>query len=95
MRARRFVLLLGNVLSRVLGLVREQTIAYLFGASAATDSFVAATQVPTMVYDLLLGGAVTAAFGFPSLPTMRGMTVNSPRYWVLCSPWRVWCLAAR
>ena len=56
-----FVLLLGNVLSRVLGLVREQTIAYLFGASAATDSFVAATQVPTMVYDLLLGGAVTAA----------------------------------
>ena len=56
------VLLLGNVLSRILGLVREQTIAYLFGASAATDTFVAATQVPTMLYDLLLGGAVTAVF---------------------------------
>ncbi|MCY4436522.1 MAG: murein biosynthesis integral membrane protein MurJ [Chloroflexi bacterium] len=54
------VLLLGNVLSRILGLVREQIVAYLFGASAATDSFVAASQVPTMVYDLLLGGAVTA-----------------------------------
>ena len=55
------VLLLGNVLSRVLGLVREQTIAYLFGVSGAASSFVAASQVPTMVYDLLLGGAVTAA----------------------------------
>ncbi len=55
------VLLLGNVLSRVLGLVREQTIAYLFGVSGAASSFVAASQVPTMVFDLLLGGAVTAA----------------------------------
>lgn len=55
------VLLLGNVLSRILGLVREQTIAYLFGVSGAASSFVAAVQVPTMVYDLLLGGAVTAA----------------------------------
>ena len=55
------VLLLGNVLSRILGLVREQTIAYLFGVSGAASSFVAASQVPTMVYDLLLGGAVTAA----------------------------------
>lgn len=55
------VLLLGNVLSRILGLVREQTIAYLFGVSGAASSFVAAAQVPTMVYDLLLGGAVTAA----------------------------------
>ncbi len=55
------VLLLGNVLSRILGLVREQTIAYLFGVSGDASSFVAASQVPTMVYDLLLGGAVTAA----------------------------------
>ena len=55
------VLLLGNVISRILGLVREQTIAYLFGVSGTASSFVAASQVPTMVFDLLLGGAVTAA----------------------------------
>ena len=55
------VLLLGNVLSRILGLVREQTIAYLFGVSGAASSYVAASQVPTMLFDLLLGGAVTAA----------------------------------
>lgn len=33
--------------SRVLGLVREQVVAYLFGAGMATDAFVAAFEFPT------------------------------------------------
>ena len=70
------VLLVGAVVSRVLGLVREQTIAYLFGVSGDASSFVAATQVPTMLYDLLLGGAVTAAlvpvFAEYARPDARG-----------------------
>jgi len=55
------IILLGNVTSRLLGLVREQVMAWLFGATGGTDAFVVAAAVPTMVYDLLVGGAITAA----------------------------------
>ncbi|MBI3733175.1 MAG: murein biosynthesis integral membrane protein MurJ [Chloroflexi bacterium] len=55
------IIMAGNVLSRLLGLGREQVIAALFGASGATDAFVAASTVPTIIYDLLIGGAISAA----------------------------------
>jgi len=55
------IIAVGNVTSRILGLVREQVIAGLFGASAATDAFVAASAVPTIIFDLLMGGAISAA----------------------------------
>lgn len=55
------VLSLGNVASRVLGLVRQTVIADLFGASPYVSAFVAAARVPTMVYDLLIGGLLSAA----------------------------------
>ena len=51
----------GNIVSRLLGLVREQTIAALFGTTAVASIFSAVSRVPTMVYDLLIGGAITAA----------------------------------
>lgn len=54
-------LAVGNILSRALGLVREQVIAILFGRSAVTDAFTAAWRVPTTLYDFLLGGAISAA----------------------------------
>jgi putative peptidoglycan lipid II flippase len=53
--------MLGNIASRLLGVVREQVIAALFGTTGTTDAFVAAATVPTMVYDLLIGGAISAA----------------------------------
>lgn len=52
---------LGNVGSRVLGLVREQVIAGLFGATAPTDAFRVAFRVPLTVYELLVGGMISAA----------------------------------
>lgn len=55
------VIMVGNVVSRLLGLVREQVMAWLFGATGATDAFVAASAVPMIVYDLLIGGAISAA----------------------------------
>jgi putative peptidoglycan lipid II flippase len=55
------ILMLGNVASRLLGVFREQVIAALFGASGLTDAFVAASAVPTTIYDLLIGGAISAA----------------------------------
>ncbi|MCS6800816.1 MAG: murein biosynthesis integral membrane protein MurJ [Chloroflexota bacterium] len=52
----------GGAVSRLLGLGREQTIAALFGRSAATDAFTAASRIPTTTYDLLVGGMISAAF---------------------------------
>lgn len=48
--------------SRVLGLVREQVFAYLFGAGFYTDAFVAAFRVPNLLRDLFAEGALSAAF---------------------------------
>jgi putative peptidoglycan lipid II flippase len=53
--------MLGNIISRLLGLVRDQVIGAVFGAKIATDVFIAASTVPTMVYDLLVSGAISAA----------------------------------
>ncbi len=55
------IIMIGNVASRILGVVREQVIAGLFGATGFTDSFVAASAIPTVVYDLFIGGAISAA----------------------------------
>lgn len=52
---------IGNVASRLLGLVREQVIAALFGSTGPTSAFRTATRVSTAVYDLLLSGATTSA----------------------------------
>ena len=47
--------------SRVLGLVREQVLAYWFGASDAMDAFLVAFRVPNLVRDLFAEGAMSAA----------------------------------
>jgi len=51
----------GHVASRLLGLVRERTIAGYFGTSLEADAFRAAARLPTMIYDLLIGGMLSAA----------------------------------
>jgi len=48
--------------SRVLGLVREQVFAYLFGAGFAFDAFVVAFRIPNLLRDLFAEGALSAAF---------------------------------
>ena len=48
--------------SRVLGLVREQVFAYLFGAGYAYDAFVVAFRIPNLLRDLFGEGALSAAF---------------------------------
>jgi putative peptidoglycan lipid II flippase len=48
--------------SRVLGLVREQVVAYLFGASHAVDAFNVAFRMPNLLRDLFAEGAMSAAF---------------------------------
>jgi len=48
--------------SRVLGLVREQVFAYLFGAGFAYDAFVVAFRIPNLLRDLFGEGALSTAF---------------------------------
>jgi putative peptidoglycan lipid II flippase len=55
------VIAVGNALSRALGLIREQVIAFTFGATGATDAYVVARTVSTTLYDLLVGSVITAA----------------------------------
>src|SRR5262249_22484656 len=62
------LLLLGNLASRVLGLVRELVIANFFGATVVTSAFQTASTVPTTFYDLVVGGAVSAAL----IPVLSG-----------------------
>ena len=59
--ARSAVLLsLGNIASRILGLVREMVISRTF-ALAEVSAFTVASQVPTLLYDFLIGGMLSAA----------------------------------
>jgi putative peptidoglycan lipid II flippase len=55
------ILALGSIGSRVLGLVREQIIAYKFGAGGWVSAFGIAAQIPNTIYDLLVGGMLSAA----------------------------------
>jgi putative peptidoglycan lipid II flippase len=48
--------------SRVLGLLREQIFAALFGAGAAMDAFTVAFRIPNLLRDLFAEGALSTAF---------------------------------
>ncbi|PIP41501.1 murein biosynthesis integral membrane protein MurJ [Candidatus Desantisbacteria bacterium CG_4_10_14_3_um_filter_40_18] len=51
-----------TMLSRILGLVREQVFAFMFGASAVNDAFVAAFRIPNLLRDMFAEGALASAF---------------------------------
>lgn len=55
------ILAAGNLLSRVLGLLREILIAAWFGASGQVSAYRVAAQVPILIYDFLIGGMLSAA----------------------------------
>jgi putative peptidoglycan lipid II flippase len=53
---------LAVMVSRVLGLVRDQVFAVLFGAGLQYDAFLTAFRVPNLLRDLLAEGALSSAF---------------------------------
>jgi putative peptidoglycan lipid II flippase len=53
---------LAVMVSRVVGLVRDQVFAALFGAGLQYDAFLTAFRVPNLLRDLLAEGALSAAF---------------------------------
>lgn len=77
------IIALGSISSRVLGLVREQIIAYFFGASGLVSAFGIAGKVPKMIYDLLVGGMLSAALVpvFSQVAEQEGR----PALWALVS----------
>jgi putative peptidoglycan lipid II flippase len=48
--------------SRILGLLRDQVLAAMFGASNDMDAFIVAFRIPNLVRDLFAEGAMSAAF---------------------------------
>jgi putative peptidoglycan lipid II flippase len=74
---------LATIASRVLGLVRDQVLAFYFGAGDANDAFRVASRIPNLVRDLFAEGAMSAAF----VPTFtRELTQNGrERAWRLAS----------
>jgi putative peptidoglycan lipid II flippase len=52
---------LGNVASRLIGFIREGVLAGTFGVSLDVDAFTAASALTTILYDLLISGALSAA----------------------------------
>src|ERR1700748_757657 len=51
--------------SRVLGLVRDQVFAALFGAGLQYDAFLTAFRIPNLLRDLFAEGALSSAFVAP------------------------------
>ena len=52
----------GVMVSRVLGLVREQVLAYLFAARTDLDAFYGAFRIPNLLRDMFGEGALSKAF---------------------------------
>ena len=61
-----------TALSRIMGLIREQVVAYFFGAGMLTDCFVAAFRIPNLLRDLFAEGALSSAF----VPVFKDKLVN-------------------
>ncbi len=53
---------LATVISRILGLLREASLAAVFGAAGGMDAFVAAFRIPNLLRDLFAEGALSAAY---------------------------------
>ncbi|MEP6633171.1 MAG: murein biosynthesis integral membrane protein MurJ [Luteimonas sp.] len=64
-----------TMISRVLGLVRDQSISYVFGASAATDAFMVAFRIPNFMRRLFAEGSFSTAF----VPVFTEVKETRPR----------------
>src|SRR3989339_494605 len=57
-----FVITMAGLASRILGLLRDRFLASTFGAGDVLDVYYAAFRVPDLIYNLLVVGALSAAF---------------------------------
>ncbi len=57
-----FIIITITLLSRILGFVREETIAYFFGTTFVSDAMKIATYIPFTISHLLVAGILSAVF---------------------------------
>ncbi|ACZ39186.1 MAG: murein biosynthesis integral membrane protein MurJ [Sphaerobacter thermophilus] len=55
------IIMVGTVLSRILGLVREQVTSYLWGTTDQVAAFTLADNIHTILFDLVISGMMQAA----------------------------------
>jgi putative peptidoglycan lipid II flippase len=67
------VISVAGILSRVLGLLRDRILASQFGAGDTLDVYYAAFRVPDLLYNLLILGALSAAF----IPVFTGLIARN------------------
>lgn len=60
--AAAFIISLAGIASRLLGLIRDRILAGQFGAGDTLDVYYAAFRIPDLIYNLVMVGALSAAF---------------------------------
>ncbi|MEI7891134.1 MAG: murein biosynthesis integral membrane protein MurJ [bacterium] len=70
--AAALIISLAGVASRVLGLVRDRILAGQFGAGDTLDAYYAAFRIPDLIYNLMIVGALSAAF----IPVFTELVAN-------------------
>ena len=73
------------VLSRILGLVRTLVFSQRVGASCLGTAYITANQVPNLVYELVVGGALTSAM-IPVLARSAERAADNPQERARVSP---------
>ncbi len=73
------IVMIGFLLSRVIGLVRESMFSAAFGTKAITDIYKTAFKIPDLLYLVIIGGALGSAF----IPVFSEAltTKNAQRAW--------------
>ena len=56
------VMAIGTIASRITGLIRNLMLAALLGTAILGDTYNVANTMPNILYNLLIGGALTAVF---------------------------------
>lgn len=60
---------IATLLAKVCGMFRDMLIAAYFSTSYVSDAYMTATKLPTMLFDLVIGGVITASF----IPVFNGI----------------------
>ena len=51
-----------TLLSKVLGLIRDSMLTAYFGSGMESDAFLTASTIPTTLFDVVIGGVISATF---------------------------------
>ncbi len=51
-----------TLISKILGLARDSLLTAYFGSGMESDAFTTASTIPTMLFDVIIGGVISAAF---------------------------------